>query len=184
MIKHLPVFLALTGPASATTYFNPVPFPLTDGTTGLSAQVNANFNQIRANGNAAQAAIQALITGLPAGTGMPSGAVIIVDTAACPSGYTISNGANGTADTRGVYIRGKDGSRTLGSYQADQIEAHTHTAPSTKSSLNPTATAGGTTNIIGNDTTVPAPGTGLMNGGLGGGETRPPTVVLLYCQKM
>ena len=179
-------------PLMATTYFAAPPntlvnSPVIDATA--HTKVNANFNQLVANGNAAKTTIQNSINAIPAGTGMPVGAGIMVNNTSCPTGYTTADGASGRPDARGVYVRGldngagRDPGRVLASYQADQLETHVHGSPSAIASLSITTAIGGALAVIATETHVTAPGTSAMNGGIGGTETRPDTVVLLFCVK-
>jgi hypothetical protein len=190
----LALFLFAPSPLMATTYFAAPPntlvnSPVIDATA--HTKVNANFNQLVANGNAAKTTIQNLITALPAGGGLPTGAVIMVNAATCPSGYTTADGASGRPDARGVYIRGldngagRDPARALASYQADQLETHVHAAPSAVSGLSVVGTNFTTspTAVIGTETHATTPGTTAMVAPTGGSETRPDSVVLLYCVK-
>ncbi len=83
-------------------------------------------------------------------------------------------------DMRAEFVRGLDDSRgvdaarVLGSDQADELEAHTHTFNSTLANMNST---GGTTATSG-------AGAGQTTGSTGGTETRPRNVALLACFKL
>jgi len=174
----------------ATTYFAAPPNTLVNSAVvdaTAHTKVNANFNQLVANGNAAQTTIQNLINAIPPGGGLPGGAVIMINNTVCPSGYTSADGASGRPDARGVYIRGldngagRDPARALASYQADQIETHTHAPPNVVSGLLTSGAQTGAFVVIATETHATAPGTSAMNGGIGGTETRPDSVVLLYC---
>lgn len=61
------------------------------------------------------------------GSGVPQGTVAYFALAGCPEGWALANGANGTIDVRGEFIRawdagrGLDPSRALGSAQGDAI---------------------------------------------------------------
>jgi len=178
----------------ATTYFAAPPntlvnSPVIDATA--HTKVNANFNQLVANGNAAKTTIQNSINAVPAGTGMPVGAVIMVNNTVCPSGYTTADGASGRPDARGVYVRGldngagRDPARVLASYQADQLETHVHAAPTASAGLTTTGAifTGSPTAVVATESHATTPGTSAMNGGIGGAETRPDSVVLLFCVK-
>ena len=114
---------------------------------------------------------------------IPAGAVMAFNLSTCPSGWQTSNGANGTVDLRGVFVRGldsgvgKDPNRTLGSYQADAIAPHTHQMGSARMDTGSgfqSATL--YTQVAGRMPT-------MTNGGAGP-ETRPKNVALLYCQKI
>jgi len=176
----------------ATTYFAAPPntlvnSPVIDATA--HTKVNANFNQLVSNGNAAKTTIQNSINAIPAGTGMPVGAVIMVNSTSCPSGYTTADGASGRPDARGVYVRGldngagRDPARVLASYQADQLETHVHAAPTASAGLSTTGALVGPTAVVATESHATTPGTSAMNGGIGGTETRPDSVVLLFCVK-
>jgi hypothetical protein len=193
------MLLLLVTPAGATIYFNPVPNPLVQGNPGdtcatnpaacaRSADVNADFNKLVVDGNAAKAAIQSQLSGVTA-AGVPSGAVIMINNVVCPFGWVAADGIGGSPDIRGVYVRGldkgagRDPGRALGTYQADAIEDHGHTAPSIVSSANfgpslvdgssivysGVAGAAGVTEVQAD--TAPTP------------DTRPRSVILLYCYK-
>ena len=60
--------------------------------------------------------------------GTPAMMVAYFNSASCPDGWTVSNGANGTQDVRGTFLRaldqgrGLDAGRTLGSYQEDRMQ--------------------------------------------------------------
>lgn len=100
-------------------------------------------------------------------------------------------------DLRGEFIRGLDdgrgvdGGRTIGSAQADMLEAHTHM----DSFADIGGGAGGTTNtstayakeykVANGSITTDGSGsiTGLVSGSTGGAETRPRNIALLYCIK-
>ena len=188
----LALFLFAPSPLMATTYFAAPPntlvnSPVIDATA--HTKVNANFNQLVANGNAAKTMIQNSINAIPAGTGMPVGAVIMVNSTSCPSGYTTADGASGRPDARGVYVRGldngagRDPARVLASYQADQLETHVHAAPTASAGLSTTGALVGPTAVVATESHATTPGTSAMNGGIGGTETRPDSVVLLFCVK-
>ncbi|MDP2786595.1 MAG: phage tail protein [Pseudomonadota bacterium] len=81
-------------------------------------------------------------------------------------------------DLRGEFVRGwaddgaVDSGRVLGSAQADDIKAHTHTLPQA-------STGGGFITGTGD----PSGSTGLSTGATGGTETRPRNIALLACIK-
>lgn len=60
--------------------------------------------------------------------GTPAMMVAYFNSATCPDGWAVSNGANGTRDVRGTFVRaldlgrGLDAGRTLGSYQEDRMQ--------------------------------------------------------------
>lgn len=61
------------------------------------------------------------------GSAVPSGTIAFFALAACPSGWAMANGANGTVDLRGHFLRawdagrGVDPGRGLGTMQGDAI---------------------------------------------------------------
>lgn len=95
--------------------------------------------------------------------------------------YGDGNALTGTTfrlpDLRGLFIRGLDDSagidtaRTLGSYQADELKAHTHTTATNAGSL-----TAGTTAVVPNGAS--ATGT-ISTSSTGGTETRPVNVALM-----
>lgn len=182
---------AFAAPAGATVYFNPVPNTLVNGTTMNPTPVNANFASLITDGNAAQAAIQAMINALPAGTGVPSGAVIMVNNTVCPSGYQVANGSGGTPDARGAFVRGLDlgrgldTGRTLASFQGDQLQAHTHVGSAAFGGLGTGNVNGGATFTVASAaySAVGSATTTTVAGGAGT-ENRPNAIVLLHCAKL
>lgn len=188
------VLLMLSTVAQATVWFNPAPNTIVDSPIvdpNAQTEVNGNFSQLVSDGNTGLASILASLAGIGP-VGVPSGAVIMWSAGtSCPTGYQVADGTNGTADARGVYIRGLDtgGSidpgRTLASFQGDTFQTHTHGASpavpvSTNNSSN--SPAGGSSVVSGLNTSVP--NTLGMSGGVGGTETRPVTTVLLFCEKL
>ena len=119
--------------AHATTYFNPPVNTITDATTAHASDVNGNFAGIVSDGNTAISSIESAISG--AGGGALTQGVIAVINTACPNGWKLADGSNGTVDLRSVFIRGldsgagRDPGRALASYQADAIQQHAHSAP-------------------------------------------------------
>jgi len=125
----------------------------------------------------------ATITGL---SSIPSGFVGSFNLASCPTGWSTSDGTAGTVDLRGKFVRGLDlgagvdPSRTLGTYQADDLKSHTHTMTNIPS--NPIGSDGpiDTSNFASvNDRTYIT----ATSSATGGTETRPKNVALIYCQK-
>lgn len=130
--------------------------------------------------------------------GAPQGMVAHFNRSTCPDGWVASNGANGTRDVRGTFIRaldigrGIDTGRTLGSYQAENAP-HLNDYQIRRGNIGTlawgsTGTYGLPTN--GAYTAWQATGEGGAGGDrwqirmrLKGGETRPKNVALLACQK-
>jgi hypothetical protein len=131
--------------------------------------------------------------GTPVGT-VPSGAVMAFNLASCPAGwseYTLA---------RGRFIRGidstgtvdPDGVRVLGSTQEDTVIDHTHRGVSDYSqfysggSNTPTVASSGTrhpyfgTSVANVDHVKVV---NLSNVLIGGAETRPKNIALLYCER-
>jgi hypothetical protein len=120
------------------------------------------------------------------GGGLPSGAVMAFDLAACPAGWSEYTAA------RGRFLRGidngasndPDGTRVPGSVQADAFQAHQHTYSMQPGLLdNPY-------NITGTRWFAPTPATtsGYVADGTNGtprisSETRPKNVAVLFCRK-
>jgi microcystin-dependent protein len=111
-----------------------------------------------------------------------SGNVSADDASWRPGGFSPGNGSTTfrIPDLRGLFVRGHhdgsgtyepDTSRVLGSYQADELKAHTHTWTRKQ-------TVGGT--LAGSDNNQVGDGT-ANTGSTGGAETRPRNVSLLAC---
>lgn len=121
----------------------------------------------------------------PPTSAVPAGAVMAFNLSACPVGWVASNGSGGTVDLRGYFVRGLDTgggvdpSRTLGSYQADQFQDHTHNITASNGVSGGTLVTQPLTSATG---TVNFSTTGPISGNHGS-ETRPKNVALLYCQK-
>jgi hypothetical protein len=178
--------LIMAKPAHATTWFNPVPNTLVNGTIGLSAQVNADYNSIIADGNAANTNLLAQIAALGPG-GLPAGAVVAFNLT-CPTGFALADGVQGRPDARGLYIRGldnqagRDPNRVLASYQADQIQNHFHNVIINASLyLTPIITNSGSGSPAAPVVVGAGSGTNIMANPSGGVETRPASIVLNYC---
>lgn len=118
----------------------------------------------------------------------PQGFIGAFMLSACPSGWIIADGTNGTPDLRGRFIRGRDpgnatgrdpgGDRAAGNAQDDLLASHNH---SMGDITRPTAAAenigcGCAGNPINNHT---AQNTGTS----GGAETRPKNVALIFCMR-
>jgi hypothetical protein len=190
LISALILVLVSALSAEATTYFNAMPNQLSNLTTAQSAQVNANYAQIVSDGNTGNTTILANIAGL--GTALPNGSIIAVNSGTCPPGWLPANGTQSTVDLRGVYIRGldtgagRDTGRVLASYQADAFKDHSHTLPATfRTSMSTASTVGGPAQggflaTTANFTTA-TDSQGVVSGNTDV-ETRPDSVVYLYCQ--
>ncbi|NPE26519.1 tail fiber protein [Methanococcoides sp. SA1] len=119
------------------------------------------------------------------GAGVPVGAIMAFYSASCPSGWVLANGASGTPDLRGSFVRGmygnqndRDVSRSLGSYQADALQTHTH------QSINKASNTA-YTNIKSDrpDLSVRDSQSSGVSGARTSSETRPRNVALTYCMK-
>lgn len=132
---------------------------------------------------------------------MPTGSIITYPVNNIPSGFLECNGASlskttyanlfakigttyGSTDTtfklpdlRGEFIRGFDNGRgidsgrTIGSYQADALKAHTHEFARSANTFDE-----------GTNSTFKS-GTGISTSSYGGTETRPRNVAMMYCIK-
>jgi hypothetical protein len=181
----------------------PLPYTITNSPTvdpNSHTEVNANFASLISQGNAGQATLLASITSLGP-IGLPAGAVVFCYTShgvcpadGCPTGYQVADGTNGTADTRGVYIRGLDtgGSidpgRALASYQGDSFQQHSHGSMVVFSDIQ-SYTSQMTTQspngqlINGIAATASPDTTGSITSGVAGNtETRPYSIVLVACE--
>lgn len=103
----------------------------------------------------------------------------------CPAGWVEANGANGTVDLRGTFIRSLDKGRGMdsdapwraaGSYQGDQLRSHNH-------SIAGMADSGGHGSWI-ESTNKSSQITTQWTGSAGGSETRPKNIALLACMKL
>ncbi|MDO8827968.1 type II secretion system protein [Methylophaga sp.] len=133
--------------------------------------------------------------------GSPARMVSYFNASSCPDGWVESNGANGTRDVRGTFIRsldrgrGLDSGRTLGSYQADRMQPITGSV-----SLAIEGNMGGIGSTSGAFTTGSTASLPIRAGNHGGSygrsfifnsgnqtrtgpETNPKNVALLACQK-
>ncbi len=191
LLLILGVIVLAMEPAGAqdapVVYFNPPLHTLTDGTTANSTDVNGNFNGEITDGNAAIATIQASLAGLGP-VGMPSGAVIMINNTVCPPNYHTADGTSGTADLRGVFVRGLGGtSGALGVLVPDQMHTHTHGSTGYVGSISGAGdkwAAGISTDPLAAVTSTGGGGTTTnMTSGSPGTETRPANVVFLHCQK-
>lgn len=117
-----------------------------------------------------------------AGGGAEPGTYAYFNMASCPSGWVAANGANGTVDLRGTFIRsldsgrGLDPSRSRGSYQADDLKSHTHNISTGMGSSDGSAPYPKDSSGWARTWTVTSTATG-------GAETRPKNVALLACMK-
>lgn len=115
--------------------------------------------------------------------GVPTGAIMAFSLSACPTGWALADGTSGTPDLRGVFIRGLDNgrgldpARTLGSYQLDDLKAHTHTYHDMVYNNSIDGVDSVTTySDEHHDET-------RNTGSTGGTETRPKNVAFIYCIK-
>ncbi len=115
-------------------------------------------------------------------TGLPTGAIMAFDLAACPTGWSEYTPA------RGRFLRGIDngagndpeGTRAAGAIQGDDLKSHSHSF----SRVDNNATGNGGPLSIGADD--PSSGYSTANTGInssGGPETRPKNVAVLFCRK-
>ncbi len=134
-------------------------------------------------------------TGQSVASSVPAGSVMAFHLSSCPSGWALANGSGGTADMRGVVARGYDpgnardpvgSSQSVGSYEGDTVQDHTHSSIAGGGFL---VGAGGALDVqvgIG-VSSVPLTGlqglTGNMSSGSPGAETRVKSTILLYCEK-
>lgn len=90
-----------------------------------------------------------LLSSVPAAlAGVPTGAIMPFNRTTCPAGWQPADGTNGTPDLRGVFLRGmesfdggitqsdrdpgRSGADTVGSYQDDLFQTHTHSVSELK----------------------------------------------------
>ena len=120
---------------------------------------------------------------------VPSGAVMSFNLASCPTGWSEADGTSWTPDLRWTFIRwmngdanGRDVSRVLANYQADDFKSHNHRLHSlTTQSIQTTSGAWGIyAPMIGPAATIDNWPTTQSTGWT---ETRPKNIVLLYCVK-
>lgn len=87
-------------------------------------------------------------------------------------------------DMRGLFVRGWDNTkgvdsgRSLGSTQDDLLKNHTHSTDLVRGYLQSNANTNTPEGVWGGGTT------GSVDGGLGGSETRPKNIALIYCIKI
>ncbi|MFA5917710.1 MAG: hypothetical protein WC850_05755, partial [Candidatus Gracilibacteria bacterium] len=113
--------LEVSGTVKATSFIG-------NGTTITTinpANISAGTAGISITGNAATATNATNATNATtAGNGVPTGAIMPFNLSSCPTGWIAANGASGTPDLRGEFIRGLDSgrgvdpARTLKSSQA------------------------------------------------------------------
>jgi hypothetical protein len=181
----------------------PLPYTVTNSPTidpNSHAELNADFASLVSQGNAGQATLLASITSLGP-IGLPAGAVVFCGAGyavcplnGCPTGYQAANGTNGTADVRGVYIRGLDtgGSvdpgRSLASYQGDTFQQHSHGSINTFASItsysSQMTTQSPNGQVIDAESASASPDTtgSITSGVAGNTETRPYSIVLVACE--
>ncbi|OXR47856.1 hypothetical protein PuT2_15685 [Pusillimonas sp. T2] len=100
---------------------------------------------------------------------------------ACPDGWLMADGLNGTLDLRGEFIRGwdagrgVDSGRPLGAWQADELKRHAHQANTGRLAGNGFASGG---NLLPRELNLMS-----ATSETGGDETRPRNVALLACAK-
>lgn len=186
-------FMTFASLGNAQVWFNAVPNTIVNNPVvdpAAQTKVNQNFASLVSDGNTGQTSILATLAGIGP-VGVPQHAVIMWSGSTCPTGYQTADGTNGTADARGVFIRGLDTSgaidpgRTLASFQADQFINHTHGAPVVVASMVfSSSTFAGATAVTNGIAASTAPTTLGMNSPSGGTETRPPAFVMLLCEKL
>lgn len=116
--------------------------------------------------------------------GVPKGTIAFFALATCPSGWAMSNGANGTVDLRGEFLRvwdagrGVDAGRALGSTQADELKSHSHNL-----TVAPHQDGADNGFTLGYRSVINTSNTALL-WPYGGAETRPRNIALLSCQKL
>ena len=146
---------------------------------------------------------------------VPSGAINAFNLSSCPSGWLAADGGGGRPDLRGMFLRGLNnfgtgtrsdgrqdpdgGSRSVGSYQADQMQSHKHTDSGHRHSYqgrykHQTADSGGGGGYFAHDSTKNTSTSKAnlgnpTNSGTGAGnprhgkETRSKNVAVIYCVK-
>ena len=95
---------------------------------GGNRQRPVTINVYQGSETVARASVVKYPTSAGTASGVPSGMVAYFQQTSCPAGWIAANGASGTVDVRGAFIRGLDNgrgldpnwaTRTLGSYQTD-----------------------------------------------------------------
>lgn len=133
------------------------------------------------------------------GGSSPAGMIAPFYSSTCPAGWVPANGANGTPDLRGEFIRGLDSGRgvdwgrTLGSWQGHMFASHRHYVahaggPAYWNQHSPTVYYYTTMSTMGSggwEEYVLNSHYAEANAGrsslTGGAETRPRNIALLYC---
>ena len=102
---------------------------------GGNMQRPVTVNVYKDTETVARASVIKYPTSAGTAAGVPTGMVAYFQQNSCPAGWIAANGASGTVDVRGAFIRGLDGgrgldpdwaTRALGSYQEMGIESHRH----------------------------------------------------------
>ena len=102
---------------------------------GGNKQRPVTINVYKGSEATARASVVKYPTSAGTAAGVPAGMVAYFQQTSCPAGWIAANGASGTVDVRGAFIRGLDNgrhldpdwaTRVLGSYQADEFRSHVH----------------------------------------------------------
>jgi microcystin-dependent protein len=107
---------------------------------------------------------------------------------------TVFGTGNGTTtfnlpDLRGEFIRGwanarsVDTGRAFGSFQADELKAHTHSHNGSSNKTGLSSSAYGSNVTVASNILAGSPTSGPVSDSTGGTETRPRNVALMYCIK-
>lgn len=179
-MKKLLLLLLLCSPANAQV-FDPVPYTFVANTTVVPNQLMGNFLSLVASGNAVASNLNFKVTSLGA---VPTGALLLFNLGACPSGWTVS------VITNQLFIRGLDSGAgnditgtALGATETGGMQDHTHSSTilTGYTILNIGSVSIG--NLKQNPSTASAGATGNPITGNHGAEVRPANVSLLLCSK-